>query len=160
MKLNKVYNDIRKFNKIAGKSPIPNDWEQKKNQLARVLEEVKETINAIKNKDKLELLDGFCDILYTALYLGEMLKADGIDVQGAIEEVCMNNLSKFTYSFDFALISYNNYVSIGADVYIGQDEETSYYFIKRRSDDKVMKLINYKSPNLKKFLRNQRCTEQ
>lgn len=152
MQLNKIYNDISKFNMVAGKSPIPNDWEQKKNQLARVLEEVKETITAVENKDKLELLDGFCDILYTALYLGEMLKADGIDVQGAMEEVCENNLSKFTLSYEFARKSSWLYENSGVEVYLSQDEETGYFSVKRISDDKVMKLINHQSPDLKKFI--------
>lgn len=155
---------VKRFNTIAGKiredgMPIDEWWTSLKNDMARVVEEVKETFSAIEEKDRLELLDGVCDIEYTLSKLKMEIISTGIDYNSAIEAVCNNNHSKHIEIKDFSEDMERIIKSIelygGTNevyAYKAEYEGKEYVTIKRKSDDKVLKPEGFNPVVLEQFL--------
>lgn len=157
MNLNSTYERVKKFNYATGKEPVVGNMKQKEDQFKRIVEEVIETSDALKDGDWKEILDGVCDITYTLFYFIELLKAEGVDVEGALEAVCDNNDQKYTESLTLVQESLIRQMEVSGEAcYIGRHyyENELYYCIKRAEDDKVMKLKYHQSPDLIKYLGN------
>ena len=152
---------IEKFNRIAGKlntDTLLHDkdkmWVELQNSAKRVLEEAQEMYEAAMDRDLLEVLDGAVDVKYTIGHTQILLEMMNIDVISACDEICDNNLSKFTTSFNLADSTVNELNRYGEDSY-GTScfyEDEYYYIVKRREDDKVMKPLGYKSPNISDYI--------
>lgn len=163
-----VTEEVIKFNTISGKMKTGNYntdewWKDLKNDALRVKEELNETLEAIKNKDSLELLDGVCDIEYTLAKLKAELKNAGFDYNEAITRVCNNNNSKnvnveqpeylegtIFESSHILATTYNHYNTYGddVDIYYYEGEYGKFGTIKRMKDDKVMKPLGFQSVDI------------
>jgi hypothetical protein len=89
-----AYAEVREFNDIAGN--LTNvTVESIDNQLGFIFEELTETIDGLEAGDKVELLDGACDLFVTVAGLLQKLEAAGYNVAHALGRVNANNLSKF-----------------------------------------------------------------
>lgn len=89
-----AYAEVREFNDIAGN--LTNATvESIDNQLGFIFEELTETIDGLEAGDKVELLDGACDLFVTVAGLLQKLEAAGYNVAHALGRVNANNLSKF-----------------------------------------------------------------
>jgi phosphoribosyl-ATP pyrophosphohydrolase len=97
MNVTKLYNDVEKFNEIAGNFDYV-DFNSIDNQIGFIFEELSETITAVENKDDVELLYGACDLFVTVAGLLQKLESAGFKVEEAMKRVNKNNLSKFAKS--------------------------------------------------------------
>jgi len=81
------------------------------------------------------------------------MEALGYDVFGALNEVCDNNLSKFTKELIVAQYTQRHYEE-ELDTYctIVYNEEHKLYGVRRDGDMKLMKPINYKPVNIEKYV--------
>lgn len=95
--IEKAYSDVRLFNSLAGNLEKVTD-ESIDNQLSFIFEEFTETVDALEVGDRVELLDGACDLFVTVAGLLQKLEAQGYDVATALDRVNENNLSKFPKS--------------------------------------------------------------
>lgn len=153
---------ITKFNHIAGKAPLGFSreasseaiWKQIEDQAERVYEEAKEMLDAVKERNMTEVLDGHLDVWYTNSYIQDLLQAIDVDVKGAKVVVVENNDSKYTTSREYAEISARIYLEDDIEVYIDPYVYNSvvYYTVKRVEDNKVMKLKDHQRPELEKHV--------
>jgi phosphoribosyl-ATP pyrophosphohydrolase len=159
-KLLKTDESVKQFNLRAGKG-LPTAftdewWDSLKGDVARVLEEVDETVFAVDMRDTKELLDGVCDIEYTLSKLKWALReAEGINYDGAMSTICENNLTKIVDNIYDAEMSCRKYAEKGIETYVNayKDENDNEYFaILRKSDNKVMKPYGYESVSLDTFI--------
>lgn len=156
---------VRKFNTIAGKLDASelNDkekmWEALESAAKRVLEEAEEMLEAAKNRDILEYLDGLVDVKYTEAHSQLLLEVLGIDVVSAGEEVCKNNNLKFFTSLDEAKATAEHYNMQGQECYVEgvNYEGESLLVVKRIEDNKVMKPVNHPSPDIRTFIPDSAC---
>jgi len=90
------YEDVYTFNEIAG---VFESKDAPGKQIERAIkifkEECFETIEAAKNEDSVELLDGVCDVFVTLSGLMQVMDNLGFNVQEALHRVCQNNLEKY-----------------------------------------------------------------
>ena len=92
--IEQAYSDVRLFNVLAGNLDTVTD-DSVDAQIGFIFEELSETITAFEEGDRVEVLDGACDLFVTVAGLMQKLEAQGYDVARAIERVNENNLSKF-----------------------------------------------------------------
>lgn len=154
---NSFYNSINQFNYLKG-GHYPTDPDSlefarvMRNQVLRVQEELNELLEAIEYNQKEEIIDGICDVLYTALPIAEIAFSAGYKVEPACMEVAKNNLSKLVTNFDVAVKSAEKYGEGHCHVdQISYNGEV-YYPILRNEDLKLLKPIGYESVNLSKYV--------
>ena len=94
-----AYTKVKKFNEIAGNLGDVTD-ESIDNQISYIFEELQETITAFEGGDKIELLDGACDLFVTVAGLMQKLVMQGYNVAEALDRVNDNNLSKFPVNLE------------------------------------------------------------
>lgn len=94
MNVQERYNEVEKFNRIAG-NLTDVTVAKLEAQMKVFIEESKETADAFSNKDSVELLDGICDSFVTLAGLMQMAEKMGFKVDEALKRVNENNLSKF-----------------------------------------------------------------
>lgn len=111
-------------------------------QVALILEEVKETIEA---KNPIEALDGIVDVLVTAFGYAQMLEHIGVDVAKAMNLIAENNLSKFPLFAEDARRSVEMYTSKGINVTAIKNDGR---WVIKDEKGKVRKPYNYKPVNL------------
>jgi NTP pyrophosphatase (non-canonical NTP hydrolase) len=110
--------------------------------LSLIHEELKETYQAAAEGNLKEYQDGLGDTLWTTIRA--MLNA-GIDPQKTIEAIYKSNMSKSCISIEEAEESVVHYLQQGIGAYFIEYE--GYYLIKRSSDNKILKSINFREPN-------------
>ena len=111
-------------------------------QVALILEEVKETIEA---KNSIEALDGIVDVLVTAFGYAQMLEHIGVDVAKAMNLIAENNLSKFPLSAEYAQRSVKMYADKGINVTAIKNDGR---WVIKDEKGKVRKPYNYKPVDL------------
>lgn len=121
-----------------------------KRQIDLISEELKETIEGFESNSAVEVLDGTIDILVVTLGLLQKLQYAGVDIAGALSAVASNNLSKFPEDEEIATLTVASYARKGEEVYVTKFGTKN--VIKRLSDDKVMKPINFKPVELEEFI--------
>lgn len=107
-------------------------------------EEYKETALAAVSGDIIEYQDGLGDVLWTTIRA--MLNA-GIDPEETIQAIYKSNMSKSCTSIEEAEESVVHYLKQGIKAYFIEYE--GYYLIKRSSDNKILKSINFREPIFK-----------
>lgn len=90
----KAYNEVKKFNEIAGQLDVVTEGSIAL-QLDLIQEEYLETVEAFDGKNNVELLDGAIDMFVVVSGLLQKLEASGYNVAEAMKRVTDNNLSKF-----------------------------------------------------------------
>lgn len=133
----------------AAKRFSPEYWKTLENQAERMMEELKETIQAIRERDALGLIDGQVDmdfVLRGFTYLSQF------DHEAALNRVCDNNDLKITTDAGTALR--------WLDEHSEKDPQTAYeivstevngvthYSVHRLSDNKVIKPLNHPTVTL------------
>lgn len=97
MSIEACYESVRAFNKFSGN--LDGVGMASINlQLNLIDEELTETGQAAFDKNRVELLDGACDLFVTVAGLLQKLTAIGYDVEEALFRVTENNLDKFSYA--------------------------------------------------------------
>ena len=92
--IRKAYDQVREFNDIAGNLTNVTD-DSVDNQIGFIFEELSETITGFEEGNRVEVLDGACDLFVTVAGLLQKLEAQGYNVAEALTRVNENNLSKF-----------------------------------------------------------------
>lgn len=155
MNLNKHASEVRRFNTVAGSyqfnGTILECWQMLKRQMDIHTEEYKETVEALKNEDALEFLDGCCDQFVTLVGHLQMLEGLGFKVDEALEKVCYNNSQKYTTSYSYAALSKEYLEEKNPDeqfyvcdaVYEGES-----YFTVKDQNGKIRKLKQHERPEI------------
>jgi hypothetical protein len=149
--------EVEEFNKTFNKPnnytptvPDRAEWEFVYNF---VLEELEEYRQACEAGDIVGVLDALADITYVSLGNGTMLHGLKNYIQAAYAEVQASNMSKSCKTLEEA----EETVKLRSEQ---QGEPCHYepvdnvYVVYRSRDRKVMKSVNYFSPNLKEILQN------
>ena len=146
--------EVEEFNDTMGKPnnykpviPPKKDWMFVYDFIMEELEEYKQ---ACENGDIVEILDALCDITYVSLGNGALLHGLKEKILPAYAEVQASNMSKSCATQEEAEETARvrskekghpcHWYKIG-----------DRYIVYRTRDKKVMKSINYFSPNLKQF---------
>jgi hypothetical protein len=123
-----------------------------------IKEETEELAEAVQEKDIVSVLDAICDLLYVAV--GNATMAFGLKdkLLPAYAEVQASNMSKVCTSVEEA----EETVRVRAEQQ-GElchfEKVGEYYIVYRTRDKKVMKSINYFSPNLKQFFTEEELSQ-
>ena len=150
--------DCIKFGHAIGNIPTCGGhwevWKQISSQALLIAEECQEMQDAMEAQDITEMMDAVMDIKFLNTYLEYLLECYGCNVKGAWESVCANNLGKTTPSYTYAQMSLDKLEEAGTECYIDciVFEGETVYTVKRKSDSKVMKLMNHVRPDLEKFV--------
>ena len=114
-------------------------------------EEVRELKEALQNNDFVEVVDALADILYVTYGAGV---AWGVDLQGAFEAVHSSNMSKMCKTQNEAMDTVQWYKDNPQKGYPSPTwkKEGKYYVVKESTTGKVLKSVNYKPVDLKKFV--------
>lgn len=141
--IKKAFEAVKLFNRTSGSEQSENLRNFKLNdfRISLIDEEVQELKDAIANKDKQEVADALADILFVTLGMADALMIDIVDVFNA---VCESNMSKFCKTKVEANKSVEAYYEKGIDTY--SELVMGRYVIKRTSDGKTLKGINYQEP--------------
>lgn len=117
-----------------------------------IKEEVNELLSALKsNNDLAELCDAYFDTLWVVTQAAML---NGLNINDINRAGFFSNMSKFCKTYEEALDSTEAYIKgehpakMGTQVecYIDDNEDGS-FTIKRTSDSKIMKSINFKEPD-------------
>lgn len=154
--------EVEIFNNTFGK---PNNYgpvipEQKITDFVVdfIKEETEELSEAIEERDIVSVLDAICDLLYVAV--GNATMAFGLKdkLLPAYEEVQASNMSKVCLSVEEA----EETVRVRAEQQ-GEpchfEQVGEYYIVYRTRDKKVMKSVNYFSPNLRQFFSEEELSQ-
>jgi hypothetical protein len=147
--------EVETFNETFGK---PNNYEptipeekEWKFVYDFILEELEEYRQACENGDIVEVLDALCDIAYVSLGNGTMLHGLKDKIWPAYEEVQASNMSKACSSEEEAILTVGKRSEEQGEACHYEKIAEGRYIVYRSRDRKVMKSINYFSPNLRKY---------
>jgi len=121
-------------------------------------EETNELYSAIAANDLTEICDGIGDALWTITQLAMM---HGLNINDITRAVYMSNMSKFCKTEEEAAATMVAYADgthpnkLGVHMATGFTQVGKLYVVKRMSDGKVMKSINFKEPDFS-FIINRR----
>ena len=150
----KFVDEVELFNKTFGKpnnyTPIiPNDKKLTNFVVDFIKEETDELAHAIEQKDIVEVLDAICDLLYVAVGNATMVFGLKDKLVPAYKEVQASNMSKSCATLEEAMATVEERSKEHGECYFRK--VGTRYVVYRKSDDKVMKSINYFAPNLEQF---------
>ena len=150
----KFVDEVELFNSTFGKpnnyTPIvPDDKKLTDFVVSFIREETDELEQAIKDKDIVEVLDAICDLLYVAVGNATMVFGLKDKLVPAYAEVQASNMSKSCATVEEATATIEERSKEHGECYFRK--VGSRYVVYRKSDDKVMKSINYFAPNLEQF---------
>lgn len=118
-------------------------------RLSLIVEETTELIEAIEKKDLVGIADALGDIQY--VLSGAILEFGFTNnFNDIFSEIHRSNMSKLCKSENEAIQTKHKYEKDGVEAYYEQEGE--YYHVKRSSDHKTLKSINYSPANLKQFI--------
>ena len=148
---------VEKFNTVCGNPPKTVDntkeeiWKQLSNQSNILKEEMNELLDACDAEDIVEVLDAVVDMYFVLDYFPTIFKSLGIDFAGASYAVDENNATKFSRSLELITKSAKAHNDNGNPCYTegvkyGGDY---YYVVKRVSDNKVQKPVDFVPVDLK-----------
>ncbi|GAB4330582.1 MAG: nucleoside triphosphate pyrophosphohydrolase family protein [Flammeovirgaceae bacterium] len=148
--LNDVAQFHHTFNVPIEANPIIPNEERCNLRINLLEEELKELKQAIANKDLVEIADAFCDLQY--VLSGAILEFGlGEKFKMLFDEVHRSNMSKVCKTLEEAEKTVIHYqTQKGMDGII--ERKGKEYLVYRKSDNKVLKSINYSPANLKSIL--------
>lgn len=145
---NQLYENVKLFNNLAGDNLTKQGFI---NQQKLVIEESNEIQEGIDNNDLVEILDGVIDTLYVTLGHLSRLEKLGVNVQGAIEQVCEDNTTKFPLSKEVAQNSVVFYNAKNINVNWAFNEQYQRYVIKDENQ-KCRKPYNFIPTDLTQYV--------
>lgn len=123
-----------------------------KNQYKVVLEEVKETGQAIEENNPVKVLDGVVDSFVTLLGLAKQLEELGFDVLGACQQVAYDNLQKYPTEEATAIDSVEAFKKKGTNIKFEEVEiDGKNVFVLLDENNKVRKPVDFKGTDLSKY---------
>lgn len=153
MKEPQALNDVAEFHKTFGapieKEPIIPSPERCELRLNLLKEELKELEEAINDNDIVEIADALSDIQY--VLSGAILEFGmGEKFADLFSEVQRSNMSKVCKTLEEAEATVAHYAKLNQEGEIKKRGE--YYVVYRKSDNKVLKSVNYSEAQLKEVL--------
>jgi len=154
------FNKVQNFNKTFGvkvyDNPKPNIFDKNpdmiKLRLDLVMEECKELVDAVNNKDFIETNDALADILYVVY---GFFDAIGVDADKAFDIVHKSNMSKVCDTEEQAKKTIKWYNTIGS--YDSPSYKKTpcgkYWMIYNKSSNKVLKNCDYKRVDFNEILK-------
>lgn len=146
--LNQLYENVKLFNNLAGDNLTKQGFI---NQQKLVIEESNEIQEGIDNNNLVEILDGVIDTLYVTLGHLSRLEKLGVNVQGAIEQVCEDNTTKFPLNREVAQNSVVFYNAKNINVNWTFNEQYQRYVIKDENQ-KCRKPYNFIPTDLTQYV--------
>jgi predicted HAD superfamily Cof-like phosphohydrolase len=147
--------EVEIFNATFGK---PNNYEptipeKKEWQFVYdfIQEELEEYREACERGDIVEVLDALCDIAYVSIGNGTMLHGLKDKIWPAYQEVQASNMSKACKTEEEAIQTVSQRSKEQGEACHFEKIAEGRYIVYRSRDRKVMKSINYFSPDLTKF---------
>ena len=101
--------------------------------------------------------DDIGDILWTTIRFAQ---THGLNLDRIIEEIYISNMSKACTTIDQVERTMMNYRLLGIDSYYetidneGSLIENNYYIVRRKSDGKILKNVEWKEPDFSKVINN------
>ena len=116
-----------------------------------IQEELEEYREACERGDIVEVLDALCDIAYVSIGNGTMLHGLKDKIWPAYNEVQASNMSKACKTEEEAIQTVSQRSKEQGEACHFEKVAEGRYIVYRSRDRKVMKSINYFSPDLSKF---------
>ena len=116
-----------------------------------IQEELEEYREACERGDIVEVLDALCDIAYVSIGNGTMLHGLKDKIWPAYQEVQASNMSKACKTEEEAIQTVSQRSKEQGEACHFEKVAEGRYIVYRSRDRKVMKSINYFSPDLSKF---------
>lgn len=138
----------------GGEGSVEEVWDQIHTQASLVLEEARELMEAVENRNMVEVLDAVVDLWVVREYMDDLLEACSINCRGAKEEIMKNNMSKALDDIREAedTVEWYSSMSIGTYIELVKLPNEKRYIVKRDCDNKVMKPIGHKAPEISQFV--------
>jgi NTP pyrophosphatase (non-canonical NTP hydrolase) len=114
-----------------------------------IQEELDELAKAIEDRDQEEQIDAIADLMVVVQNASFFLNFSPEQISTAFDKVMTANESKFCKTLTEAYKTQAFYDKKGIDtkiVYVKERSITTHYVVKRRSDDKILKSINWQKP--------------
>lgn len=154
-----LYQQAVQFNYKAGNKQYEygtlDFWRALENQSSYMVEESNEGLESARMNDAVESVDALADEFFVWAWKAEMLEKAGFNVAGAIQAVIENNMTKVFNSFYEACeskekLERKNDVEyfVETSVYNG----LPFYTVRRLSDNKIMKAVDFVSVNLEDYV--------
>ena len=139
----KVHEFHQATDAYIGQKPVLPSEEIKQLRINLIEEEVQELKQALLDDNLVEVTDALADILYVVYGAGVSF---GVNLDLAFNLVHESNMSKLCETIEEAEMTQKHYAKQGIEVIINKNGD--YYVINRKSDNKVLKNINYHPVNL------------
>ncbi len=151
--MNKSLNQVKNFHKTFShpvlKLPQIPSRDRCKLRVDLLQEELDELKEAIKDNDLVEVADALSDLQFVlngaVLEFGMSDKFDDIN-----DEVYRSNMSKACKNKEEVQLTQKFYLNRGIETIV--EENDNVHIVKRKSDNKILKNINYSHAKIKKIL--------
>ncbi len=126
------------------------DVDTKKFNMELIREEVNELLHAMEANDFTEMCDGYFDALWV---ITQAAMFNGININDIIRAGFQSNMSKFCKSVEEAEETVDAYTNgthpnkMGTCIPTYYEQVNDLYVVRRSSDNKVMKSINFREPD-------------
>lgn len=161
-----LINRVANWSRIGGlpktNEPGVPDSDTQKSHYEQIVEELEELHTAINRdtQDIVEIADALGDLVWVTL---RMTMIHGLDINYVMTKVYESNMSKFCNSKEEAEETVTAYMNgehpnkkdVKIKCYFQEMDNGRYYVIKRESDHKVMKSINYIEPDFSELLQEE-----
>lgn len=149
--------EVKVWNEVMNNHPLPTDTVEQilakiKRQSAFVVEEAKEIQDGANKGDIQEILDGYLDTHFVNSQIGVYLEALGVDINGAWEEVCRSNNSKFSTDYEMMKKSAVLVSQKQGFTHVAESPVPGVFVLKRDVDGKIMKPTCFVEPRLRPFI--------
>lgn len=147
--MEKIIKQVQEFNNTAGvpkHSEIIPFQDLTDLKVGLVQEELNEFKKAVKEGDRVEMLDAILDMQVVLLGLADYFELSDVLEEG-FNRVCTSNMSKFCKTEEEAQASIERYKIVNVETVYKKIRD--YYVIYRKSDKKILKGVNYQAVNLK-----------
>ena len=152
--MSKYLNQVKEFHKTFRAPVLENPQlapaDRAKLRVSLIQEELNELQEAIDKGDLVEVADALCDLQYvlsgTVLEFGMKDKFDAM-----FDEVHRSNMSKACENVDEAIATIADYSMKGVEAYMRKSRPK--VLVMRKSDNKLLKSINYSPADLLKILK-------
>jgi predicted HAD superfamily Cof-like phosphohydrolase len=152
------YKKVKEFHETFGmaienefSAPLLEDTKLVSLRLGLIDEEVAELKEAIKNKDRKEVVDALSDILYVVYGAGVSF---GIDLDKAFDLVHKSNMSKVCETEEIAKETVEWYKKDGRYDSPAYKKSGDKFMVYNESTGKTLKSIHYKAVDLSEFVVN------
>lgn len=137
--------------------PVPKGEANVSLDVKLIEEEVRELLNAVQQDDYQQICDGIGDALWVISQLGMKYGFNINDINRAVFQSNMSKLCRSIEEAEATVIAYRDGAhpdKIGQfiDTYYEQTSEDT-WVVKRYSDNKVLKSINFRSPDFNFMLK-------